>query len=380
MWQVKRSDILPQLDILAMVPPKIGIPASEYFWVRGKGSKVLMSASSYVSGEISLRGKGDWPLDEAFYLDRRLFVPFIQAARELKDKHTFQFEKKGKQLVLRHGSRKVVFDSQLPVKGYGNASKIIKKTENTIPVSSDLKDMLLCGKNCAVSDSIVPYLNTVFLQKSTSGINVRLYAASDKVLYMGKGKLTEGKITASIPFPLYLINLLEADGLKKIICAGKYVVLQFEHGVVWQSVSQEAIKHFPINKIRSHAKVGDTKKVTFIASSRRFSRLMIRLGYYLQSVRRKDWVVSIKGKKGKKEIDVDTSISGAKFTERINTSDYITKDFKIEWPLQVLEPVFSYLSKKTKKQGVTVRIDDKKNVSYVTVSNYWLAIPSKQRS
>src|SRR5208337_4869470 len=110
-------------------------------------------------------------------------------------------------------------------------------------------------------------------------------------------RLTQGKVTASIPFPLYLINLLENKSLKEIICAGKYIVLQFEHGMIWQPVSQEAIKDFPLGKIRSHAKIGRSKKITFVASSRRFSRLMMRLGYYLQGVRRKDWVVKINGKK-----------------------------------------------------------------------------------
>lgn len=383
MFELKRNDIIQQLDILSMVPPKLGIPSSEYFWVRSvkhKPYKILLSAASYIGGEIILKGKGKWPFASDFYLDRRMFVPFILAARELKDKHTFQFEKKGKQLIVRHGSRKVAFDSQPNIKGYGNATHILHRAENAIPLNEDLKDMLICGKNCAVSDSVVPHLNAVYLAKSSSGIAVKLYAASDKVLYMGSGKLTEGKVTASIPFPLYLINLLEAEGLKKIICAGKYIILQFNQGLIWQPISQEAIKHFPLKKIQSHAKIGETKKVTFVASSRRFSRLMLRLGYYLQSVRRKDWVVSIKGKKGNTYVDVTTSIAGAKFYERIGTSDKLLKDFAIEWPLNIMEPVFGYLSKKTKKLGVTVRVDEKHGVSYITVGNYWLAVPSRQES
>ena len=378
MFQLKRNDIIPQLDILSMVPPKLGIPSSQYFWVRGNGSKVYLSGSSYVGGEISLKGKGTWPFKDDFYLDRSMFLPFIMAARELKDKHTFKFEKKGKQLVVTHGNRKVSFDSQPHVKGYGNAHRILKNMDTTIPISEDLKDMLVCGKNCAVSDSVVPELDCVYLQKSTSGVGIKLYASSEKVVYIGTGKLNEGKITASIPFPLYLINLLEAHGLKKILCAGKYVVLQFEHGLIWQPVSQKAIKDFPVKKIRIHAKIGEKQKVTFVASSRRFARLMLRLGYYLQSVRRKDWVVNVTGKKGSSIIDVNTSIAGAKFSEKISTSDVIHKDFKLEWPLHILEPIFGYLSKKTKKLGVIVKVDDKHGVSYVTVGSYWIACPSKQ--
>ena len=232
MWQIKRNNLLPQLDILAMVPPKLGIPSSQYFRVSGNGETIELSAASYIGGEIKLTGKGTWPFDEDFFIDRLLFVPFCTAARELKDKHTFQFEKHGKQLLVVHGRRKVYFDSQPDVKGYGNVHRILKHVDNTIPISSELKDMLICGKSCAVSDAIAPHINCVYLQKSTNGVRVKLYATSDKVIYLGTGKLTEGKITASIPFPLYLISLLEVEGLKKIICSGKYIVLKFEHGIV----------------------------------------------------------------------------------------------------------------------------------------------------
>lgn len=378
MWQIKRNDVLKQLDIINMVPAKLGVPSSEYFWLHGKGTKLTLSASSYIGGEIILKGIGDWPFKDDFYLDRKMFMPFVTAARELKDKHTFQFERKGKQLVVRHGTRKVVFDSQPHVKGYGNAHKILKQMDSTIPVNEDLKDMLICGKHCAVSDSVVPHIDCVYLQKSSSGVGIRLYSSSTTVMYMGVGKLEDTKLKESIPFPLYLINLLEADGLKKIICAGKYIVLQFEHGIIWQPVSQAAVKNFPLGKFKSYVKKGKNKPITFISSSRRFARLMLRLGYYLQSVRRKDWVVHVNGIKNKRFINVNTSISGVKFYEKIATTDIIPKNFKIEWPLNVLEPVFGHLSRKTKKSGVVVRVDDAHGISYITVGRYWLACPSKQ--
>jgi hypothetical protein len=378
MWQIKRNSILPQLDVLCMVPPKLGIPSSEYFWIRGNGTKVIISAASYIGGEVVVQGQGEWPLEKDFYLDRRLFVPFLAAARELKDKHTFKFEKKGKQLLVTHGSRQVLFDSQPDVKGYGSANRILKHMENTLPISEDLKDMLVCGSNCAVSDSVVPHLNAVYLQKSSSGMSVKLYATSEKVIYMGSGKIKEGKVTASIPFPLYMISLLGAPGLKKIICSGKYIVLQFESGLLWQPISQEAVKDFPIKQLQGHIKKGDSKKVTFITSSRRFSRMMLRLMYYLQSVKKRDWIVKITGEQGKTKIDITTSLAGVKFSEQISTTDKIAKDFKLEWPLDILDPIFTYLSKKTRKLGVIVRVDERHGISYIQVGKYWLCITAKQ--
>src|SRR6266404_9357298 len=104
MWEIKREDLLAGLQILDMVPEKLGIPSSEFFWVRGKGSEVRFSVASYISGEIVIKGKGEWPVHKDFFIDRRVFLPFVYAAREIKNKNLFQFEHKGKQLVIRHGS------------------------------------------------------------------------------------------------------------------------------------------------------------------------------------------------------------------------------------------------------------------------------------
>ena len=379
MWKIDRSKLLDGLTVLAMVPEKLGIPSSEFFWVRGKKNKVTLSVSSYISGEVTLEGIGDWPFKHDFFIDRRLFLPWCFAARELKNKNLFEFEKRKHQLLLSHGNRKVLLDSQSKVKGYGDTRKITSGSNNSIPISSELKEMLLCGKNCAVSDAVVPHLNCCYITKGTSGATaMEAYASSDKVYYLGSGKLEEGKIKASIPFPLFLISLLGVDGLKRISWIGNYVVLKFKQGIIWQPISTEALTKFPVHQIQKHCKRSDTMPITFTASSRRFSKLMVRLGYYLQSVRRKDWVVKVKGTKKKKVIIVTTSIPGAGFIEKIPTTERIPKDFVLEWPLDILEPTFEFISKKTKKLGVVVRVDEKHGISYVRAGSFWLAVTSRQ--
>src|SRR6266436_2397738 len=378
MWEIKREDLLAGLQILDMVPEKLGIPSSEFFWVRGKGSEVRFSVASYISGEIVIKGKGEWPVHKDFFIDRRVFLPFVYAAREIKNKNLFQFEHKGKQLVIRHGSRKSKFDSQSKVKGYGDLRRLKKYEATTFPADDDLRELLLCGKNCAVTDSVVPHLNCVYVSKGKHGLAVRALAASEKVFYLGQGKLDEGKISGEIPFPLFLINLLNTDGLKRISWRGNFIVLSFKNGWIWQPISEEAFQEFPKNKIDEYSTRSETMPVTFVASSRRFSRLMTRIGYYLQSVRRKDWVVKIKGKKGDKSILAWTNIPGVGFIEKIGISEVIKKDFKMEWPLDILEPVFDFLAKKTKKLGVIVRYDEKRGISYVQAGHFWLSITSRQ--
>lgn len=377
MWEIRREDLIKGLEVLALVPEKLGIPASEFFWVRGEGNKVTMSVASYISGEIELKGIGKWPFKKDFYLDRRVFVPFVNAAREIKNKNTFQFEADGKDLKLKHGSRKASFISQTEVSGYGNLAKVMKEKKSTFPASSALKELLLCGKNCAVSDSVVPELNCVYVAKSNGALAVEAYAASDKVFYLGTGKI-EGKMSKSVPFPLFLINLLNVDGIEEISWFGKYIVVRFERGMIWQPISEEALTSFPLKRIQKHSKSTDALPKSFIVSSRRFSTAMLRLGFYLQAVRRKDWVVKLSGKKGNSTLSITTSIPGSAFVERIDTVDTLRRDVDIEWPLDVLEPVFDFLSKKTKKMALTVRVDAKDHISYIRSGSFWLAVPSKQ--
>jgi hypothetical protein len=376
MFQVKREYLNAILDILAMVPEKSGLPSSEYIWCRGKGSKVTMSVASYISGEVVLNGEGEWPFEKPFFLDRRMFVPWVYAAKESKDKHRFQFEHKKDQLLVTHGKRTVLFTNQKKISGYGDLKRIKVSSNHTVPVSKELQEMLRCGSNCAVSDTIQPHLNAVITM--SKGGKVLSYAASDYVFYMGEGSLDKGEAIDKVPFPLFLINLLDVDGLKSISCVGKYVMLKFKHGTIWQPISEEANKNFPMERIKKYEKQARSLPVTFTTSGRRFSRLMVRLGYYLQSVRRRDWVATVKGVKGEENIKLRTKIPGVDFKESTSISGKIKHDFTIEWPLATLAPVFDFLSKRTRKMPLIVRINHKAKISYVQAGKFWLCVPSRQ--
>lgn len=373
MFQLKRSDLSAALELLAMAPEKSGIPSSEYLWVRGKGDTIKMSVAGYLSGEATLTGEGEWPFDDYFFIDRRTFTPWVHAARESKEKHRFQFHKKGKQLLLKHGIRTATFANQTKISGYGDLSKIKKHANHKLHISSELRDMLRCGRNCATSDTINPALNAVYTVGN--GSSVVSYAASDYVFYIGKGKLEE-KLSDPIPFPLFLINLLTVEGLKKISCSGKYIVFYFKHGVIWQPVSIEASSNFPIRRIRRYSKRSKYMPAVLTTSSRRFSKLIMKLGYYMQSIRRRDWVATISGKKNEKVIYLKTEVPGSKFMETIDVSGKVFKDFKIDWPLETLVPVFEFLSKHTKKKPLTLKVHSH-GISYVKAGPYWMCIPSK---
>lgn len=375
MWEIKSSRLISGLNLLDLVGEKVGLSSSEFFWVHGKKDKVTFSVASYIMGEVTFIGHGEWPKGD-FFIDRRVFLPFVYASKAIKNKATFQFEVHKRKLIVRHGSRKAEFLSQKDVRGYGQLKKIMKEEESEIQISDDMKALLLCGKNCAVTDAVVPHLNCCYVSKGA--VSMEVSAASDRIFFLGVGTDKSKKIKQSIPFPLFMIDMLNEPTLKKVSWRGKYIVCTFERGVIWQSISQEALDKFPLGDIHKLVKRATKMPIMFTTSSRWFSKLIVRLGYYLQAVRRRDWVVSLKGKQRKNSLQLSTKIPGVHFDESIRTSDRLPQDVDVVWPLDCLEPVFQFLSQKTKKHGLVVRMDQKRGISYVTSGQYWFAVTSKK--
>ena len=52
MWEISRNRLIAGLKILELVPEKVGLSSSEFFWFRGKGEQVTISVASYIMGEI----------------------------------------------------------------------------------------------------------------------------------------------------------------------------------------------------------------------------------------------------------------------------------------------------------------------------------------
>ena len=377
MWEIRRSKLIKKLTLLDLIQEKVGLSSSEFFRIRGKGDKVIISTASYAMGEVTIIGKGKWPSKHSLYIDRRVFLPFIYASKEIKNRHPFRFTVEKASLNVQHGSRSGQFLSQNDVKGYGSLHRLLKEKESSIPVSDDMLTLLRCGQNCAVSDAIEPKLNCVFVDKGR--MVVETFAASARMYFMGTGSIgKKDKIRHAIPFPLTLIPFLSEESLKKVCWRGKCIVLEFEDGYIWQEVSQEALDKFPIAEIRKNALHTKKMPVIFTVSSRRLSKLMVRLGYYLQKADKKDWVVKIRGKKRSDSVMLSASIPGVRFEESVSIVNKLDKDVKINWPLDCLKAVFQFLSTKTKKLGLVVRMDKKQGVSYITAGNFWFTVTSKQ--
>ena len=84
MWEIRRSKLISGLNLLDLIPEKVGLSSSEFFKINGSGDKITISVASYIMGEINLVGKGSWKGE--YFIDRRVFLPFIYASKELKNK------------------------------------------------------------------------------------------------------------------------------------------------------------------------------------------------------------------------------------------------------------------------------------------------------
>lgn len=339
-WTVTKEQLLSVMSVLDMVPSRPGILSSEFIRVaKITDNAISFCLSSEICGTVSLKGIGSWPLKKEFFLDRRLFLPFINAAKIIKSKSDFVFTESENQLVIRQGKRVAKFNKGTDVQGYGELEK--KKALASIELDDVTKGLVTCARECATTDSSVPELNCVYIKQRKD--TLELYATQQKMMYKAATQV-KAKMIEPIPFPLYLVNLLTSTHLKRIEWRTKEVVLWFDCGCLWQTVSSKARQHFPFDAINKRMLEAEEMLVSFKVNSIRFGDIMARIGSYLGSVRRIEWILNLKAEKGALEIELTTHLPQGLFRERIKLDTPVKQSFEIDWPLDKMLPIFTYIS------------------------------------
>lgn len=370
-WSVGRDAFLELCEVMDLVPSRPGIHSSEYFCVDSKKGSPTFAIASEVTGNVLINGNGRWPMVKPFYLDRRVFLPFVFAAKDLTDA-PFVFSRKKKELIVRQGSRKAVFTSQEKVDGYGQPPQA--EMASTLELGDKLRGLIYCARDCAADDPVTPQLNCVYIQPNSHSVSV--LATNQKILFRGAG-IAKGKIKHAVPFPLYLVRLLGSDKLKEVQWYKKYVALVFRHGKIWQAVSAKALRDFPVKPIRQHMEKTAQGNPVLQVSSKKLSRALNRLCVYLSAVRRQDWSLLLIGKKGTRKLLVRSVAAGSVFNERVRLKKPLPLDLKLEWPLAMMEPVFQFLSG---MQDTVLEVRcDKKGRSYMKARGVELVIPRRRK-
>lgn len=372
-WEIGRDKLLEPLEVLDLVPSRPGLPSSEFIMVEraGKNGDIIVHLASEVTGTVTLKGDGKWPFEKPFYLDRRVFLPFVRASKDIKTKAPFKFTANEKQLVVKNGKRKAEFDGQPAVQGYGQppSGKLVSRIE----LGNHTRGLIYCARECASADPVTPQLNCVYIQPKGGDVNV--FATNQKIVYAAKSK-TKLKSASPIPFPLYLVSLLGSDKLKEVLWKDKYVAITFPHGIIWQPVSAKANKNFPAKDIAKHMASAEKEPAMFTVDARKMASHIIRIIGYLAAVRRQDWALDLTGKKGEREVIVSSTVPQSSFRETLMLDHPCKSSFSLSWPLDMLEPVFDYLHKK-EKGSVTIRAGEK-GISYIIGSDIKVAIPRRK--
>lgn len=383
-WTVDRDTMLAAATAMSLVPPQPGVPSSDFYKVDRKKSRAQFTVAGVVTGITEIKGQGEWPFEQ-FFLDRRTFIPFVQAGKDIKSKAPFEFtgktvtnvSKKGvktknRYLIVRQGKRKAVFDAQPEVPGYGFPPSVTQ-TEG-ITIDDTTREMIYCARECSHNDPVTPHLSCVYVRPD--GKETHIYATDKKIVYRATAK-HKLRSAGPIPFPLFLVSLLGEKSLQSIHWKDKIVSLDFGVGQVWQPVSVKALKNFPARDIDKALSKAKTAELLFTGECKALATVYLRLGTYLGLVRRSDMVLSLSADKGDNEVRLECNIPSSAFKERLHLDKPVKQSFKMDWPFGTLLPVFAFLNNE-KKSELQVRLDEKAGICYLLLPHIQIGISTKQ--
>ena len=374
MWSVRREDLQEAVRILNLVGSKNGIPSSDFFKVEplsGEAGVLSFATVANAVVEVEVTGIGKWPYSKPFYLERKTFTPFITFPTEIKNKNPFVFAKEEK-LKVRYGRDAAEFLSQPVVNGYtflpdGVRTNKLILTENTV-------DIMRCAATCAGSDLSQPDLACVYM-KPISDQEMLLLATNKKVGFSAKVSTTTS-MSEPFPFPLGMLDVLKADGVKSLRWEKQFVIAKFDSGIVWQPVSDIARKGFPADMVWKSIKAGmKDELIVFQTSAYKFAKVMEKLAYYLQGVRVEDWTLRLSGSTKSSTVEVCSELPQVKFRESIEAD--VTRTFKMDLPLFLIDSVMSYIGKEESKTPMRFGLEKDGSKSYLKWKSIEMILPAK---
>lgn len=347
--EVEKLELLNAVQVLDMVPQRAGVPASDYVRVIARKKGLEFSLASSVSVVVRVKTSGRLvDTDEPFFVDRRLFVPFVLTGKEWKG--MFKMAMNGDRWEIRQGSRKAELALRSDkVEGYSNWPEY--KGLKEVKLSEDLRRLLLVSSSCASADPSMQHLSCVY-------IGGRLVLASNQVvLFVGDSKKDGG---LKFPFPIGVIPLLGSGLVKGVGVVGELVVLDCGCGFVEGTVSVPAQKSFPRRKIIEQVNTARKWPTIGRLPAEKLSKAITRLVGYLVGVKREDWVLKLELGSGK--VRATVRVRQGNFEELMDAED-ATKDAVVELPLELVLSVVEHIAGKSEK--LRIRVDEKKKTPYL---------------
>lgn len=357
-WTVPKEMIEKALKLIDNVPTRNGIKSSEFIKVSPLGKEAAtMSLSSDIAGKVTLKTGAEYPFSEELYLDRRLFMPFINQGKESKTSD-YLFIEKDNQLIVKHGQRKAVYAKAKEVSGYEEPGKLEKAA--IAEVSKTWTNLVDVASTCATPDPITPTINCVYLKQN--GEYLEALSTNGTIVFLGKVKVDK-KFKSEIAFPLSLVDSLTTEGAAKLVWTDKLAVIEYKRGRIWAAVKSKARKSFPHEPIRKMVGKVDKSRLVVEFNASSFARAVGRLLSYIAPIGVQNVTLEIHVVKGDKKVVVAAGPPESRFTETVYALNVCKFDVQLEWPMSQVMPVILY----SKDAGsIRVHQDDNKPSAFVT--------------
>lgn len=369
-WKVPKKELEDALDLLLSVPARNGIPSSEYIQVNHfDGNTAVCYLSSDLSGCVFINGSRKYPFKKPFYLDRRLFDPFVGQGKESRITE-YTFRMKGTRLIVKHGVRTIVCNVARSDSGYHtvpyykNAKKMI--------IDEALAAMLKAATACATGDPVSAHLNAVYTLPFKKG--VKLYSSNTSIIFRAKVFMKHPP-SCPIAFPLPLTELITDHEMPEVLWDEGSATLSSPRGKLWSAVVQAARDKFPIATIDERMKECREGKLLFSVDADSLSVSAGRLSSYLSAVTREDLVLKMITKKGSRKMKLRAGTGNTRFTEQLTLSKVAEADNVVHWPLAEVLPVLVF----SKDHGDAKLYRSKEGLTFYTTKKIELVVARLSR-
>lgn len=346
--KVPIKDLCSAASAIDLVPSRAGISTSEFIRLHCSKGKLRLSLAAEIYG--TTEAKIDPPSSEEweFFVDRATFIPFVNAALELRQKSPFDFKydagKKGNsQLTVRCGRRRGVFQSATEITGY----KAPQEDPGVkLKLTANQQLILNLAVKYATQDPTIAHLNCVYLQRGKA-----IMASNQLAAFW----MEDAVVPMSAPLPLLLLAVSERADVRELIVSQKSARVTMACGYLCQFTNQKAAEDFPYKQIEKNIKAAEAYRKQFTIDAASLMAVLKRLESYIASVVKRDMVVSVHGNKGENTLQLVAAVPQGRFEETVEVLHPLRRDVECEWMLSLLLPLFDVADK---LGHIVVKYDD----------------------
>lgn len=365
-WTIAKEALEGAIAIVNNVPPRNGIKASEFIQISRSGKDgAAFSLTSDVMAKAVVRTGSRFPSKAPLFLDRRMFVPFVDMGKESKSPIYKFIIKQDGNVSVQHGGRKAVYGKSTKISGYEDVPDT--DTAKTSSLDKQWIELVDAAKQCATDDPIAPQFNCVYFDPRSSSLDI--YSGNGRLVFQGKAPKTKA-LKEPIAFPLLLVDSLMLDNAQKLLWTQKFAMISFPKGKIWQAVKTAARKNFPIADARAIIHSAKKDEVIMMLPATTMSRVANRIASYVSALSRESLLLTISIQKGSKIGLITSGSDTSKFEETVRLSKKATKTIDIVWPLEEVMPILLYC----KEDGAMKIHLSKENRTCITTDTVALVI------